>query len=52
MTLNDIKNISIREYLGKLGINPTRENERRGIYHSPFREDKNANFSVDFIRNL
>lgn len=52
MTLNDIKNISIREYLGKIGINPTRENERRGMYHSPLREDKNVSFSVDFSRNL
>ncbi len=52
MTLNDIRNISIREYLGKLGINPTRENERRGMYHSPLREDKNVSFSVDFNRNI
>lgn len=52
MTLSDIKNISIREYLGKLGIKPIKENEWRGMYHSPLREDKNASFSVDFTRNV
>lgn len=33
-------------------MKPTRENERRGIYHSPLRADKNANFSADYIRNV
>lgn len=52
MSLDTIKQISIREYLDRIGVKPTRENERRGMYHSPLREDKNASFSVDYIRNV
>lgn len=52
MTLDDIKKISIREYLGQIGINPAKENNRYGMYHSPFREDKDASMKVDYNKNL
>ncbi len=52
MTLNDIKNISIREYFEQIGINPTKQNGRYGMYHSPFREDKDASLKVDYNQNL
>lgn len=52
MSFDKIKQISIREYLDRIGVKLTRENERRGMYHSPLREDKNASFSVDYIRNV
>lgn len=52
MTLNDIKNISIREYLEQIGINPIKQNSRYGMFHSPFREDKDASLKVDYNQNL
>lgn len=52
MTLQDIKKVSIREYLGQIGINPTKENGRYGMYHSPFREDNDASLKVDYNQNL
>lgn len=52
MTLEDIKKISIREYLGQIGISPAKENVRYGIYHSPFREDRDASMKVDYNQNL
>lgn len=52
MSLDNIRKISIREYLKKIGVEPTKENERRGMYCSPLREEKNASFSVDYIRNV
>ncbi len=52
MALHDIKKISIREYLEQKGINPKRENEKRGMYLSPLRKEDNASFSVDYIRNV
>lgn len=52
MTIQDIKKISIREYLGQIGINPTRENCRYGMYYSPFREDHDASLKVDYNHNL
>ncbi|OAV65976.1 DNA primase [Bacteroidales bacterium Barb6XT] len=52
MTLQDIKQISIRAYLGQMGIKPQRENERRGMYLSPLRQENNASFSVDYEQNV
>ena len=52
MTLQDIKKVSIREYLGQLGINPAKENSRYGMYYSPFREDNDASLKVDYNQNL
>jgi DNA primase len=52
MTLENIKKISIREYLGQIGISPAKENVRYGMYHSPFREDRDASMKVDYNQNL
>ena len=52
MTLEEIKQINIREYLQKLGINPIRSSDRYGMYYSPFREDKDASMKVDYNQNL
>jgi DNA primase len=52
MALQDIKKVSIREYLGQRGITPQMENEYRGMYCSPYRKDQNASFKVDYLKNV
>jgi DNA primase len=52
MNLNDIKQISIREYLERKGIFPAKGNEAKGMYFSPLRKDNNMSFSVDYTRNI
>lgn len=52
MTLDNIKHISIGEYLKSIGINPQRSNSRYGMYNSPFREDHDASLKVDYNQNL
>ena len=52
MTLDEIKRINIREYLQSKGIDPYKSNDRNGMYHSPFREDKDASLKVDYNKNL
>jgi DNA primase len=52
MALQDIKKVSIREYLGQRGIMPQMENEYRSMYHSPYRNDRNASFKVDYLKNV
>ena len=52
MNLDNIKRISIREYLGARGIKPQREQGNRAMYLSPFREESNASFSVNYDENV
>ena len=52
MTLQDIKQISIRTYLSRRGIQSTRENPRCGFYLSPLRSEHTPNFKVDYAQNL
>lgn len=52
MTLDEIKNISIKEYLSGLNIHPVKDKSYYGMYCSPFREDKNASMKVDYDKNL
>lgn len=52
MSIQDIKRISIRAYLGAMGITSKWERGNRGMYFSPFRKESNASFSVDFDKNL
>ncbi|KAA6321516.1 DNA primase, partial [termite gut metagenome] len=52
MELQDIKQISIREYLGGLGIMPQRENGQGGMYCSPLRKEHHPSFKVDYYLNL
>ena len=52
MTLDEIKQINIREYLGQMNIHPVKDYGYYGMYHCPYREDSNASFKVDYQRNL
>ena len=52
MALQEIKQISIRQYLADLGIYPAKDSSRYGMYNSPFREDRNASLKVDYPKNL
>jgi hypothetical protein len=52
MVLQEIKQISIRQYLADLGIYPAKDSSRYGMYNSPFREDHNASMKVDYPKNL
>lgn len=52
MAFQEIKQISIRQYLADLGIYPAKDNSRYGMYNSPFREDHNASMKVDYPKNL
>jgi hypothetical protein len=52
MTLTEIKQISIRDYLKKSGINPAKDYGYYGMYYCPFREDRNASFKVDYNDNV
>lgn len=50
--LRGIKRRSIREYLASKGIRPQWERGSRAMYLSPFRQESNASFSVDYDRNV
>jgi len=52
MNAKTINQFPIRDYLKKLGIQPTKGYTHYGIYHSPLRQDQNASFKVDFNKNL
>lgn len=49
-TIQDIKLIPIRNYLAHRGIVPKQENTRYGFYLSPFREEQDASFKVDYTQ--
>lgn len=52
MSIEDIKRISIKEFLKKNGISPKRENSYSGMYISPLRQESTASFKVNYVRNL
>lgn len=52
MNLDNIKRISIREYLGARDIKPQHERGNRAMYLSPFRQENNPSFSVDYDQNV
>ena len=52
MTLDEIKQINIRTYLGQMNIRPVKEYGYYGMYNCPYREDRNASFKVDYNRNI
>lgn len=49
--LTAIKQIPIRDYLSKLGIEPVNKTGRSLLYHAPYRKDSNPSFAVDVQRN-
>ena len=52
MTLDEIKQINIRAYLGQMNVNPVKNYGYYGMYHCPFRGDRNASFKVDYRKNV
>jgi len=52
MQADNIKSISIRDYLKNQGIYPTKEYSGYGMYKSPFRGERTPSFKVDYNRNL
>ena len=52
MTLYEIKQISIREYLNNRNIYPVKDYRYYGMYYCPYRNDRNASFKVDYNKNV
>jgi len=52
MDYTTINKFQIKNYLAEMGIHPAKEKSYYGIYHSPFREDKDASMKVDYNKNL
>ena len=50
--MNDLKNISIRQFLARRGIQPKYERNGYGMYLSPLREERTPSFKVDYVQNL
>ena len=50
--MNDLKNISIRDFLARRGIQPKYERNGYGMYLSPLRDEHTPSFKVDYLRNL
>ena len=50
--MNNIKDISIKQFLQMKGINPIKEYSHYGMYQSPYRKDENASFKVDYQKNI
>lgn len=50
--IQQLKRLSIRDYLSRRGIQPARENSRCGFYLSPFRAELTPSFKVDYVQNL
>ena len=50
--IQQIKQISIRDYLMQRGIKPKQQNTRYGLYLSPLREERTPSFKVDYMQNL
>lgn len=52
MDYKTINQFSIKDYLASMGIYPAKDKTYYGMYHSPFREDKDASMKVDYNKNL
>ena len=52
MTYKEANNISIKDYLNSLGIQPVTEKGSYRMYRSPLREDNTPSFKVDYNANL
>lgn len=50
--IQQIKQISIRDYLALRGIEPKQQNTRYGLYLSPLRKEHSPSFKVDYTQNL
>lgn len=52
MQAKEANNISIKQFLSKIGIEPTQDRGSYGMYHSPLRNDSTPSFKVDYPKNL
>ena len=52
MIPQEIKQISIREYLKSIGIHPVKDYGYYGMYYCPHRNDRNVSFKVDYNKNV
>lgn len=52
METNNVKDISIKDYLAEQGVYPVKEHPAYGMYKSPFRDEQTASFKVDYKANL
>ncbi|MDR0681908.1 MAG: toprim domain-containing protein [Dysgonamonadaceae bacterium] len=52
MDYTTINKFPIKDYLVQMGIHPAKDKGYYGMYHSPFREDKDASLKVDYNKNL
>lgn len=52
MQNENIKRLSIKDYLTNQGISPIKEHVGYGMYKSPFRDEKTPSFKVDYQKNL
>lgn len=50
--IQQLKRLSIRDYLSRRGIRPARENDCCGFYLSPLRAEHTPSFKVDYTLNL
>ena len=50
--MNNLKEISIKQYLAGMNIHPAKDYNYYGMYNCPYREDRNASFKVDYQKNL
>lgn len=50
--MDKIKNISIREFLRRQGMQARKEYNGYGMYVSPFRAESKASLKVDYRKNL
>lgn len=48
MAIDEIKAISIKDYLGNMSIYPTKNYSYYGMYKSPFRNEHTPSFKVDY----
>lgn len=52
MNIKDLNRFSIKDYLAEMNFYPVKDRGYYGMYHSPFREDKDASLKVDYNKNL
>jgi len=50
--MNNLKKISIKQCLVDMNIHPVKDYSYYGMYHCPYREDRNASFKVDYNKNV
>ncbi|KAA6320736.1 DNA primase [termite gut metagenome] len=50
--MNRLNEISIKQYLAGMNLRPVKDYGYYGMYHCPFRKDRNASFKVDYRKNV